>query len=126
MRAALRPKNRLIDMEFRNLTPQQQWIVELHRDGHYHCSTEYPMIDFRKRISELNDGYMFERGYEIAGIPCTMHGHKGNVHMRRAQKIVKSTHETVSPAPQTTQGLSQEEIEWWESLGTQAHQASQA
>lgn len=106
-------------MEFKDLTPQQQWIVEFHRDKQYHCSTEYPMIDFRKRISELNAEYMKERGFEIVGIPCTKHNHKGNIHMRRAEKkgVVLSNVALPTKAPSLNE-LSPADARYWNSLQT--------
>lgn len=73
------------------LSPQKERILEVLRDKQWHCSSEWPYIkDDRKRISELNEGYMREKGYEIVGKPCD--GRCGKTHpsrlfMRRAQKI---------------------------------------
>lgn len=56
------------------------------------------MRDHRKRISELNLGYLKEKGYQLVARKCdgTPKGCKGNhnsaVAMRRAEKI---------PAPQS-------------------------
>jgi len=77
------------------VTPQQEKILEIHRDMQWHCSTSYEFIrDHRKRISELNLGYLKEKGYYLHAVKCD--GRCGKTHnsmvaMRRAERI---------PAPQ--------------------------
>lgn len=73
---------------------QHEQILALHRDMAWHCSTEYEYIrDHRKRISELNLGYLLEKGYVLRAEKCdgSPKGCKGNhnsmVAMRRAEKI---------------------------------------
>lgn len=58
--------------------------------------------DDRKRISELNSGYMLEKGYQIEGKPCDGRcgkNHSSGLFMRKAVKI-----ETQDP------------IKWFDSL----------
>ncbi len=54
------------------LSPQKELIVSTLRDRKWHCGREWlnQIKDDRKRISELNEGYMREKGYEIVGEPC--------------------------------------------------------
>jgi len=53
-------------------TPQQQIILSILRDMQEHCGREWlsGIKDDRIRISELNRGYMKDRGYVIVGEPC--------------------------------------------------------
>ena len=82
--------------------PQQEKILELHRGGEWVCSTAYEFIrDHRKRISELNLGYLKKKGYVLRAIPCD--GRCGKTHssqlvMRRAEKIASQSPKT---APHT-------------------------
>jgi hypothetical protein len=108
------------------LSPQHNKILELHRDMKWHCSTEYEfMRDHRKRISELNEGYLKEKGFELVGIRCTLHNHKGGVFMRRAERVVKLSHdEAKADAPKTnlpnaTEEEIQNQIQWFEDLEPQ-------
>lgn len=57
------------------LSPQKEIIVSTLRDRQWHCGREWlnRIKDDRKRISELNETYMKERGYEIKGEPCRGH-----------------------------------------------------
>lgn len=54
------------------LSPQKELIVSTLRDLRWHCGREWlnQIKDDRKRIQELNDGYMLGKGYEIKGEPC--------------------------------------------------------
>lgn len=64
--------------------------------------------DDRIRLTELNRGYMAERGWEIVGEPCkgTACGRRGcPLYKRRAQKLA-----TKSPL--------QESLEWFNNLPT--------
>lgn len=76
------------------LSPQKEKILEVLRDKQWHCSSEFGYIkDDRKRISELNEGYMKEKGFEIVGKRCDGRcgiKHNSSLFMRRAQKIVQS------------------------------------
>lgn len=71
-----------------SVTPQQERILEIHRDLGWHCSTEYEYIrDHRKRISELNNGYLKEKGYHLIGRQCDGRcgkNHSSTLFMRRA------------------------------------------
>ena len=75
----------------KKLTPQQEKILELHRGMDWVCSTSYEFIrDHRKRISELNTGYLKEKGYQLVAKPCDGRcgkSHNSAVAMRRAEKI---------------------------------------
>lgn len=55
-----------------NLSPQKELIVSILRDLQWHCGREWlnQVKDDRKRIGELNEGHMKEKGYEIVGEPC--------------------------------------------------------
>lgn len=76
------------------LTPQQNKILEIHRDLDWHCSTAYEFIrDHRKRISELNTGYLKEKGYVLRSVKCDGRcgkKHNSMVAMRRAERIETS------------------------------------
>jgi hypothetical protein len=68
------------------LTPQQKKIVDMLRDGLWHCPTKECFIkDDRKRISELSRMRTFDgkKIYNIEGQPCTLHPHTSRVYMRR-------------------------------------------
>lgn len=54
------------------LSPQKTIIVSVLRDMQWHCGRTWlnQIKDDRKRISELNEGYMLEKGYTIEGVPC--------------------------------------------------------
>ncbi len=54
------------------LSPQKEIIVGILRDRNWHCGSEWlnRIKDDRIRISELNKGYMLEKGYVIKGEPC--------------------------------------------------------
>lgn len=79
------------------LTPQQEKILEIHRDKQYHCSTEYEFIrDHRKRISELNEGYLKDKGFKLVGKPCDNRcgkNHSSSLFMRRAERITEKSPE---------------------------------
>ena len=74
---------------------QQEEILKLHRGGEWICSTAYEYIrDHRKRISELNEGYLKERGYQLVGKRCDGRcgkKHSSTLFMRRAEKIETPT-----------------------------------
>jgi hypothetical protein len=59
-------------MGMEKLSPQKQTIVSILRDLDWHCGREWlHEIKYdRVRISELNGGYMKERGWVIVGEPC--------------------------------------------------------
>ncbi len=58
---------------------QQEEILKLHRGQDWVCATAYAFIrDHRKRISELNNGYLKERGYKFVGEKCD--GRCGKTH----------------------------------------------
>jgi len=54
------------------LSPQKEIIISILRDRQFHCGSEWlnRVKDDRRRIFELNLGYMFEKGYKIIGEPC--------------------------------------------------------
>lgn len=72
------------------LSPQQAVIVEKLRSMDWVCSSEFGYIkDDRRRITDLNRGYMKEKGFEIVGRPCDGRcgkDHSSGLFMRRAQK----------------------------------------
>lgn len=72
------------------LSPQQEQIVKVLRDREWHCSSEFGYIkDDRRRITDLNRGYMLEKGYEIIGKPCDGRcgkKHSSGLFMRKAVK----------------------------------------
>jgi hypothetical protein len=73
------------------LSPQQETIVDVLRDKGWHCSSEFGYIkDDRRRIFELNEGYMLSKGYQIEGKRCDGRcgkNHSSGLFMRRAVKI---------------------------------------
>jgi len=81
-------------MSKEKLSPQKEIIVSILRDMKFHCSSEFGYIkDDRRRITELNRGYMLEKGFRIVGRPCD--GRCGKIHssglfMRRAERIYNS------------------------------------
>lgn len=95
------------------LSPQKQHILEILRDKQWHCSSEFGYIkDDRKRISELNEGYMREKGYEIIGKKCTGicgKTHSSGLFMRKAVKTGSQVAEMPSRA------MEAQEM-WFESL----------
>lgn len=76
-------------------------LLAIHRDMQWHCSTEYEyMRDHRKRLSELNLGYLLEKGYQLVAKKCDGRcgkKHNSMVAMRRAEKIAAPTPEKPSP-----------------------------
>ena len=73
------------------LSPQKELILSKLRDGRFHCQTEWldRIKDDRKRISELNQTYMLERGYIIVGRKCDGRcgkTHTSGLYMRMARK----------------------------------------
>jgi hypothetical protein len=78
------------------LSPQKEIIVGILRDMQWHCGSEWlnRIKDDRIRITELNRGYMKDKGYEIIGDKCD--GRCGNkkcpLFMRRAIKIEYLNH----------------------------------
>lgn len=71
------------------LSPQKELIVSKLRDLEWHCQTEWLGLikDDRKRISELNQTYMREKGYEIIGQRCDGRcgkKHSSTLFMRKA------------------------------------------
>lgn len=87
------------------LSPQKEKIVSVLRDQQWHCGRDWvnQVKDDRIRITELNRGYMKEKGYTIIGSPC-----KGRMcgksycplFMRKAVPLT-------SPAPQQTPDTSE-------------------
>jgi hypothetical protein len=72
------------------MTPQQQKIIELHKDRMWHCSTEIEYIrDARKRISELNIAEREKTGHDLfEKAICTLHSnHSSQLLMRRITKV---------------------------------------
>jgi hypothetical protein len=73
------------------LSPQQAIIVEKLRSKDWVCSSEFGYIkDDRRRITDLNRGYMAEKGYKIIGEPCDGRCHKNHssgLFMRKAVKL---------------------------------------
>lgn len=83
------------------LSFQKEIIVSSLRDLKFHCGREWVdrIKDDRKRIQELNEGYMLEKGFEIKGEPCkgTACGRRGcPLFKRRAVKLGA----TANAAPQ--------------------------
>lgn len=82
------------------LSPQQEKILAIHRDGNWHCSTEYEFIrDHRKRISELNEGYLKSRGFTLNGKPCDGRcgkNHSSGLYMRKAVRLSEKTPEQLA------------------------------
>lgn len=77
-------------------SPQQDIILSHLRSGEWVCQTKWlsQIKDDRKRLSELNAGYMKERGYQIIGEPCNGHcgiKHASRLFMRKAVKIQQQT-----------------------------------
>jgi hypothetical protein len=77
------------------LSPQKEIIVKALRDMKFHCGSEWldGMKDDRKRIGELNSGYMKEKGFKIIGEPCDGRcgkNHSSGLYMRRAVPITPS------------------------------------
>lgn len=66
-------KSRLSSMT--KLSPQKEIIIKILRDQQWHCGRQWlnQIKDDRKRIGEMNQGYMKEKGYEIKGKPCRGH-----------------------------------------------------
>lgn len=74
------------------LSYQKEIIVKSLRDMQWHCGREWvdKIKDDRIRITELNRGYMAEKGYNIVGEPCkgSVCGHRTcPLYKRRAEKI---------------------------------------
>lgn len=101
-------------------TPQQEKILAIHRDGEWHCSTEYEYIrDHRKRISELNEGYLKAKGWQLIGQKCDGRcgkNHSSALYMRKA--IPLKTVVILQNAPKTlaTEGEIEAQLEWFEAL----------
>lgn len=107
-----------------SLSPQKEIIVAALRSGKWVCGREWldRIKDDRKRISELNEGYMREKGYEIIGEPCrtTACGRRTcPLYKRKAVKlVVKSPHE--SPQKETTEALNKAQIKWFNEIPQKA------
>lgn len=74
------------------LSPQKEYILSFLRSGKWVCGRQWldRVKDDRKRVQELNETYMAERGYKIAGQPCKGQfcGRKNcPLYARRAEKI---------------------------------------
>ena len=56
----------------KRLSPQKELILSYLRSGKWVCGSAWlgQIKDDRKRISELNEGYMRVKGYEIQGEAC--------------------------------------------------------
>ncbi len=80
----------------KELSPQKEIIVSALRDLKWHCGREWVdrIKDDRIRITELNRGYMFEKGYKIVGEPC-----KGSVCGRRDCPLYKRRATKLTPIP---------------------------
>lgn len=82
------------------LSPQQQVIVEKLRSKDWVCSSEFGYIkDDRRRITDLNRGYMLEKGYEIIGKPCDGRcgkNHSSGLFMRKAVRLSEKTPEQLA------------------------------
>jgi hypothetical protein len=95
------------------LSPQQTIIVEKLRCMDWVCSSEFGYIkDDRRRITDLNRGYMAEKGYKIIGEPCDGRcgkSHSSGLFMRKAVPL--TTH-----APQRTQAISPTELAYHKEL----------
>jgi hypothetical protein len=110
------------------MTPQQEEIVAIHRDRKWHCSTEYEYIrDHRKRISELNNGYLKEKGFRLVGKPCDGRcgkTHSSTLYMRRAEPLAPSqTHHVARSASQTQKTIpswNRELLAWFDALPEKA------
>lgn len=80
-----------------HLSPQQQVIVEKLRSKDWVCSSEFGYIkDDRRRITDLNRGYMLEKGYEIIGKVCDNRcgkSHSSGLFMRKAVKLQNKSYE---------------------------------
>lgn len=105
------------------LSRQHEELLKIHRDLNWHCSTEYEyMRDHRKRLSELRE-HLAEKGYFFNGKRCTMHNHKGNIFMRRAEKIehVIDVSKKVAPNPLSKEeySINQERISIFENYKCQ-------
>lgn len=76
----------------KKLSRQQEIIVDALRSMDWVCQTAWlgQIKDDRKRISELNRGYMLEKGYRIMGRKCDGRcgvRHSSGLFMRRAEPI---------------------------------------
>ena len=74
------------------LSRQQKIIVEALRSLDWVCQTAWlgQIKDDRRRITDLNRGYMREKGYRIVGKPCDgrcQRTHSSGLFMRRAEKL---------------------------------------
>lgn len=96
-----------------HLSPQQQVIVEKLRSKDWVCSSEFGYIkDDRRRITDLNRGYMLEKGFEIIGKPCDGRcgkAHSSGLYMRKAVRLSEK-----SPEQKV-----QESIAWFNKLEPQ-------
>ncbi len=110
------------------LSPQKTIIVEALRDKQWHCGSEWlnKIKDDRIRITELNRGYMLERGWKIVGEPCrgkicgccTSRKNRRKI-MRQAQKLnPKGIIPTEAPknAPKRTVGSNTDMLAWFDSI----------
>lgn len=76
------------------LSPQKEIIVSTLRDMKWHCGREWVdrIKDDRIRITELNRGYMAEKGFVIKGEPC-----KGSACGRAGCPLFKRRAERIHP-----------------------------
>lgn len=86
------------------LSPQKLIIVKALRSGNWVCGRTWlnQIKDDRKRIQELNEGYMKEKGYQIIGEPCKgkMCGFRDcPLYMRKAQKLNEVAEVSTSVPP---------------------------
>jgi hypothetical protein len=90
------------------LSRQHEQLLEIHRDMKFHCSTEYEyMRDHRKRISELNLGYLKEKGYYLKAVKCDGRcgkNHNSMVAMRRAERVTPLATQPQPTQPQKATG----------------------
>lgn len=92
------------------LSRQQELIVKTLRDRQWHCGSEWlgEMKDDRKRISELNDGYMREKGWVIIGERCG-----GKCGRRHSSGLFRRK---AVPAQDTMLVVNADKLKWFDGL----------
>lgn len=78
------------------LSRQENIIVNALRSLQWVCSSVWlgQIKDDRRRITSLNRGYMYEKGYRIIGKKCDKRcgtNHSSGLFMRKAEKIPEPT-----------------------------------
>lgn len=103
------------------LSPQQQIIVDKLRCMNWVCSSEFGYIkDDRRRITDLNRGYMKDKGYQIVGKRCDGRcgkNHSSTLFMRRAEPIKtpsKITQDARKPS-ETALAMNREALKFFDS-----------